>query len=69
MVADVFSQDAVLPPGQINAHAVTRINFAFANIQDGRIVPGYPNDASNLAALTALRKARSAIIEQEAHPR
>jgi chitinase len=56
IVAYVFSQNAVLQPGQIDAHAVTRINYAFANIQDGRVVLGHPDDAANLAVLAGLRK-------------
>ena len=56
IVAYVFPQNTLLQPGQIDAHALTRINFAFANIQDGRMVTGYANDPANLAQVTALRK-------------
>jgi len=56
VIAYVFPQYATLQPGQIDAHAVTRINYAFANIQDGRMVAGYPNDAANLTLLAGLRK-------------
>lgn len=55
IVAYVFPQQTLLQPGQIDPHLVTRINFAFANIQDGRMVLGHPDDAANLAFLTALR--------------
>ena len=55
IVAYVFPQNTLLQPGQIDAHAVTRINFAFANIQDGRMVTGHANDPANLAFLTGLR--------------
>jgi chitinase len=55
IVAYVFPQSTLLEPGQIDPHAVTRINFAFANIQDGRMVLGHPDDAANLAFLTGLR--------------
>ncbi|MGD0631267.1 MAG: glycoside hydrolase, partial [Terracidiphilus sp.] len=40
VVGYVFPQDAALAPGQIDAHGVTRINYAFANIKDGRMVKG-----------------------------
>jgi chitinase len=56
VVAYVFPQNALLQPGEIDARAVTRINYAFADIRDGRMVTGYAHDAENFAALTALRK-------------
>lgn len=52
----VFPDGAALKPGQINAHGLTRINYAFANIRDGRMVEGFPEDAGNLALLTGLRR-------------
>jgi chitinase len=52
----VFVQDATLLPGQIDAHSLTRINYAFANIKDGRMVTGFKSDAANFALLTGLRK-------------
>jgi chitinase len=52
----VFPQNAVLQPGQIDPHSMTRINYAFANIEGGRMVTGYPTDAENLAQLTALKR-------------
>jgi chitinase len=56
VVAYVFTPNALLLPGQIDAHSLTRINYAFANIVDGRMVTGSPADAENLAFLTALRQ-------------
>jgi len=56
VVAYVFPRDAALQAGQINPHLVTRINYAFANIKDGRMVVGKDVDAQNLAYLTSLRK-------------
>lgn len=53
----VFTRGAALTPGQIDAKYLTRINYAFANIQDGRMVLGAPTDAHNFAQLTALRNA------------
>jgi chitinase len=55
VIAYVFSQNAMLQPGQVDPHAVTRINYAFANIEDGRMVLGHPNDDSNLKLLANLR--------------
>jgi chitinase len=56
VVAYVFPKDAQLQPGDIAAHKLTRINYAFANLQGGRIVNGYANDDRNLAALVALKR-------------
>ncbi len=52
----VFVQDAALQPGQIDAASLTRINYAFANIKDGRMVTGFDSDKANFAYLTGLRK-------------
>ena len=56
VVAYLFPQDAKLEPGQVNARALTRINYAFANIENGRMVAGFKNDADNFATLVALKK-------------
>jgi len=56
IVAYVFPQNALIHPGDIAAGKVTRINYAFANIADGRIVNGFQNDDQNMAALVALKK-------------
>jgi chitinase len=56
VVAYVFPRNTLLQPGQIDAHSITRINYAFANIEGGRIVTGNATDAENFAYLTALRK-------------
>ena len=61
VVAYVFAHRAPLQPGQIDAHSLTRINYAFANIHDGRMVTGYPDDPGNLASLVALRKENPAL--------
>src|SRR5580658_5575943 len=52
----VFPQDAALLPGQIDAQSLTRVNYAFANIKDGRMVTGFASDEQNFAFLTGLRK-------------
>ncbi|HEX8813686.1 MAG TPA: glycosyl hydrolase family 18 protein, partial [Terracidiphilus sp.] len=56
VVAYLFPQDARIAPGEVNARALTRINYAFANIENGRMVTGFKNDAENFAALASLRK-------------
>ena len=56
VAAYVFLQGRVLAPGEIDARKLTRVNYAFANIAEGRIVEGSPTDAANLASLIALKK-------------
>jgi chitinase len=56
IVAYIFPNNSALQPGQIDPHSVTRINYAFALIQDGRVVPGYPLDTENLSIVTTLRQ-------------
>lgn len=56
VVGYVFTRDLALQPGQIDGSRLTRVNYAFANISDGKLVTGYARDAENFATLTALRK-------------
>jgi len=56
IVAYVFPRDNPLREGEIAAQKLTRINYAFANIKDGRIVNGFAYDDQNLAALVALKQ-------------
>lgn len=56
VVAYVFPKDSAIQPGEIAAHKLTRINYAFANLQGGRIANGYANDDKNFAALVALKQ-------------
>lgn len=56
IVAYVFPRDNPILPGEIAAQKLTRINYAFANINDGRIVNGYAHDDQNLASLVALKQ-------------
>ena len=56
IVAYVFPQDRPLREDEIAPEKVTRVNYAFANIKDGRIVNGFGHDDENLAALVALKQ-------------
>jgi chitinase len=56
IAAYVFPQHMVLTADQVAAGKLTRINFAFANIDQGRIVEGDPADAANLAMMVGLKK-------------
>jgi len=56
IAAYVFPQNQVMASNQIAAGKLTRINFAFANIDQGRIVLGEPSDAANMAMMVGLKK-------------
>jgi chitinase len=56
IVAYVFPQNSALQAGQIDVNSLTRINYAFANIENGRMVTGFANDAQNLAFLESLKQ-------------
>jgi chitinase len=56
IVGYVFPQNTVLQPGQIDAERLTRINYAFANIANGRMVEGFEHDAENFAYIESLKK-------------
>lgn len=56
IVGYVFPQNGPLQAGQVDAHGMTRINYAFATIKNGRMVLAGESDGANLAQLTALRK-------------
>jgi len=56
VVGYVFPQDAALQPGQVDPSSMTRINYAFANIVDGRMVTGFAADAQNFKYLIGLKR-------------
>ena len=56
IVAYVFPRHTLIQPGTVAARKLTRINFAFALIQNGKIVTEDPSDPANLAALVALKR-------------
>src|SRR5271170_2328926 len=55
IIAYIFPKDRVIAPGEIAANKVTRINYAFANLQNGVIVEGFAHDAENFAVLNSLK--------------
>jgi chitinase len=56
VIGYVFAQDTTLDPALIDADKLTHINYAFANIRDGRVVEGFAHDADNYRLLTGLRR-------------
>ena len=61
IVAYVFPQNRELQPTEIAAGKITRINYAFANIANGRIINGFSFDDKNLATLISLKHQNAAL--------
>lgn len=55
IIAYVFPGNRVMEASEVDGSYLTHINYAFANIVDGRIVEGYPNDSLNFAVLRQIR--------------
>ncbi len=55
VVGYVFAKDRVLEPAEVAAEKLTHINYAFANIQNGRTVEGFAHDAENFKVLVGLK--------------
>src|SRR3984885_3365889 len=55
IIAYIFPKDRVIVPGEVTARKLTRINYAFANLENGVIVEGFTHDAENFAALNSLK--------------
>jgi chitinase len=55
IIAYIFPKDRILTPGEISAGKLTRINYAFADLQNGQIVEGFAHDAENFAFLNTLK--------------
>lgn len=55
IIGYVFPQERPLAPDEVDASRLTHINYAFANVKDGRLVEGFDHDDDNLRVLTGLR--------------
>ena len=56
IIAYLFPQNQLIVPADIAADKLTHINYAFADVKDGRIVEGFSHDTENFAILAALRR-------------
>jgi len=56
IIAYVFPRDRVLGSNEVAAKKLTRINYAFANVTDGKVVEGFAHDKENFAILNGLKQ-------------
>jgi chitinase len=56
IIAYVFVKDRIIAPDEVAATSLTRVNYAFANIVDGKIVQGFAHDRENFRVLNNLKK-------------
>src|SRR5688572_9359807 len=56
IIAYVFPRNEAILPSEIAADKLTHINYAFADVKDGRIVEGFARDAENFKVLADLRR-------------
>ncbi len=56
VIAYVFPRDKALAADEIDGEKLTRINYAFANINRGEMVEGSAYDAGNFAVLDGLKR-------------
>src|ERR1700748_1749450 len=55
IIAYIFPKDRIITTGEVSATKLTRINYAFADLQKGQIVEGFAHDAENFAVLNSLK--------------
>jgi chitinase len=56
IIAYIFPKDKQLTASDVAVGKLTRINYAFANLRNGRIVEGFAHDADNLTLLNSLKR-------------
>ena len=64
VIAYVFPnqpEGRLLTATDVDPSKLTRINYAFALLENGKVVEGNPNDAANLKTLTALKRSQPSL--------
>ncbi|UCE08771.1 MAG: glycoside hydrolase, partial [bacterium] len=55
IIGYIFPQNKILNPGEIAVEKLTHINYAFADIRNGKIIEGFEHDAKNFKILNGLK--------------
>lgn len=56
IIAYVFAKDQLLGPDEVVGTSLTRVNYAFANIEHGKIIEGFAHDRENFKVLNNLKQ-------------
>jgi chitinase len=56
VIAYLFVKDRTIAPDEVAASKLTRVNYAFADIKDGKIVQGFLHDRDNFKILHSLKR-------------
>ena len=56
IIAYVFPRNELIVPSEIAVEKVTHINYAFADVKEGRVVEGFGRDAENFNLLADMRR-------------
>jgi len=56
VIGYIFCPDRRIEPSSVDPRKLTHINYAFANVQDGKMVEGFTFDTENFRALNEMKK-------------
>ena len=51
VIGYLFPRNTLIDPARLAADQLTHVNYAFANVRDGRVVEGFDRDAENFKIL------------------
>jgi chitinase len=57
VIGYLFPRDGLIDPTTLAADKLTHVNYAFANVRNGRVVEGFARDAENFTILAGVRRA------------
>jgi chitinase len=57
VIGYLFPRNTLIDPAGLAADQLTHINYAFANVREGRVVEGFDRDAENFKVLAEVRRA------------